>query len=204
MGARATNAGTTRQGDAVEQRSHACSWLRATRHLTTVLALISPGKRSEMSTETPVSAPTKVCPHCGAQAQTLDRKCPHCGKKYKRRTVLKVLVGLCVLGLVFTVGCVALIGSAAEDIGEELDRQQQERAITRAQFRALRLGMTERQVIAEVGKRPESRQAFESEGILDNEPARSSCIYYNQAEGEWLDVFQLCFDGGRLTSKNAY
>lgn len=155
-----------------------------------------------MPTGSPVTAPTKVCPSCGAQAQTLDKKCPHCGKKYKRRTVLKVLVGLSLVGLVFIVGCVALIGSAAEEVSNELNREQQAHAITAEQFDSLRLGMAEGAVIRTLGKRPEDRQAFESESFLGEEPATSSCIYYNQADGEWLDAYQLCFDGGKLTSKN--
>ena len=42
---------------------------------------------------TPISAPVKVCPHCGAQAQTVDMKCPNCGKKYKKKSAaLKILL----------------------------------------------------------------------------------------------------------------
>ena len=50
-------------------------------------------------TEQPFTAPTKVCPHCGAMAQTTAKKCPNCGKSYKKRTLLKIFVGLCVLGV---------------------------------------------------------------------------------------------------------
>lgn len=155
--------------------------------------------------ETPVStAPNKVCPHCGAMNQTTAKKCPSCGKGYKKRTVLKVLVGLSVLGLVLIVGCAALIGGAANEVAKQLDTEQQAHAITRQQFRSLDLGMTERQVIAAVGKRPEDRQEFQSEGFMTDEPQNSSCIYYNRAGGSFGDVFQLCFDGGRLNSKNSY
>jgi hypothetical protein len=154
--------------------------------------------------ETTPAAPNKVCPHCGAMSQTTAKKCPDCGKGYKKRTLLKVLVGLCLLGLVLIVGCAALIGGAANEVAKQLDKEQREHAITRQQFRSLDLGMSERQVIAEVGKRPENRQEFESEGVLSKEPSSSSCIYYNRVGGSFGDVFQLCFDGRRLTSKNAY
>lgn len=65
--------------------------------------------------------PWKTCPHCRAQAQTLDSRCPHCRKSYKNRTVLKVLLGLTLIGLVFVVGCAALISSAADEVDKELD-----------------------------------------------------------------------------------
>jgi hypothetical protein len=94
------------------------------------------------------------------------------------KTIVKVFIGVILALVVVIVGCAALIG--------------------------LRLGMSERQVRAAVGKRPENRQAFESEGILDEEPSRSSCIYYNRAGGTFGDSFQLCFENGHLSSKNSY
>lgn len=149
-----------------------------------------------------VTAPTKVCPNCGAQAQTLGKKCPHCGKGYKKRTLLKVFVGLCVLGLIGIIGCAALIGGTANEISKQLSEDQEKSAISTQQFKSLELGMTEQMVRKQLGKAPQDRQALESEGILSNEPVTSTCIYYNQAEGEWLDTYQLCFENGRLTSKN--
>ena len=162
-----------------------------------------------MSATTPPEAPApttpnKVCPHCGAMNQTTAKKCPSCGKGYKKRTALKVFVGLCVFGLVIVIGCAALIGGAANEVAKQLDDQQQAHAITRQQFGSLSLGMTEQQVIAAVGKRPEDRQEFQSKSFVTDEPSNSSCIYYNRSEGTFGDVFQLCFDGGRLTSKNSY
>jgi hypothetical protein len=120
------------------------------------------------------------------------------------KTIVKVFIGVILALVVVIVGCAALIGGAANEASKELDRQQQQHAITRNQFRSLRLGMSERQVRAAVGKRPENRQAFESEGILDEEPSRSSCIYYNRAGGTFGDSFQLCFENGHLSSKNSY
>ena len=150
------------------------------------------------------TAPNKVCPRCGAMAQTTSKKCPNCGKSYKRRTLLKVFLGLSLAGLVFIVACSALVLSAAEEVGKELDAQQAEHAITPAQFDALKLGASEDSVIRTLGKEPEDRQDFESVGVLDDEPSNSTCIYYNRAGGTFGDVYQLCFDNGRLQSKNAY
>lgn len=155
-----------------------------------------------MSDQPEVVAPTKVCPHCGAQTQTLAKKCPNCGKSYKKRTILKIFIGLCLAGLVFVIGCAALVGTAVNDAVNNLNAEQEKSAITRAQFKQLHLGMTEKQVKKQLGKKPQDRQDLQSEGVLDGEPSNSACIYYNKADGEWLDTYQLCFDNGRLTSKN--
>jgi ribosomal protein L40E len=157
------------------------------------------------SVESPnFTAPNKVCPHCGASAQTTANKCPNCGKGYKKRTGLKIFVGICVAGLVLVVGCTALLAGGVNEAVKELDAEQAEHAITRSEFKALEIGMTQQQVIDSTGKAPEDRQNFESEGFLSEEPTTSTCIYYNQADGEFLDTYQLCFDNGRLTSKNAW
>ena len=61
------------------------------------------------------AAPTKVCPHCGTQAATTEKKCPSCGKGYKRRTGLKIFAGIVLAGLVLIVGCALLIGGAVDE-----------------------------------------------------------------------------------------
>lgn len=149
-----------------------------------------------------MAAPTKVCPHCGVSAQTTSKKCPSCGKAYNKRTALKVVLGLSLVGLVVIIGCSALLVGGANEAVNELNREQERHAIIRAQFDALELGTTQAEVIRSLGKQPQDRQNFESEAFLDEEPANSSCIYYNQAGGEFLDTYQLCFDDGKLTSKN--
>ena len=150
------------------------------------------------------TAPTKVCPHCGAMSATIDKRCPNCGKRYRRRTVLKVLVGLSVLGLAAIAGGAALIGGAANEVSKQLDAEQRAHAITRAQFDDLRIGMRQSEVESRLGKPPEDRQEFENAGVLDEEPQNSSCIYYNRAGGSFGDLFQLCFTNGRLDSRNSY
>jgi len=107
-------------------------------------------------------------------------------------TVLKVMLGLLLAFVVLIVGCVALFGSAAE----EVTREQQENAITDAQARGLPLGTRRRAVIERFG-RPASTQESESEGL-----GRSGCIYYNRADGEFGENWQFCFEQGRLRSKN--
>lgn len=160
-----------------------------------------------MSTATPTpqfTAPNKVCPHCGTMSQTTAKKCPGCGKKYKKGTVLKVLVGLCVLGVAAIIGCAALVGGAANEVAKQLDAEQQAHAISKSQFKALPLGTSQSSVVSQLGKKPENKQEFQSKSFLGDEPQNSSCIYYNKADGSFGDVFQLCFTNGKLDTKNAY
>ena len=66
-------------------------------------------------------------------------------------------------------------------------------------------GSTQDSVEAELGK-PENKQQFENKiPGLDSTPQSSSCIYYHE-KGQGLTVsgFQLCFDNGKLSSKNSY
>jgi uncharacterized paraquat-inducible protein A len=66
-----------------------------------------------------VTPPTKVCPHCGTQAQTAESKCPNCGKKYKRRTGLKIFAGIVLGLLVLIIGCSALISAGVDEAEDE-------------------------------------------------------------------------------------
>lgn len=152
----------------------------------------------------PVAGPTKVCPHCGTMSQTTAKKCPNCGKGYKKRTALKVFLGICLLGLVGIVGCAALIGGAANEVSKQLDAEQKAHAITRAQYDSLKIGMSESAVTAKLGKDPENKQEFESKSFVGDEPSNSSCIYYNKSGGSFGDVYQLCFTEGKLDAKNSY
>ncbi len=119
------------------------------------------------------------------------------------KTVFKVFAGVMLAACVLIVGCVALIGGAANEVSKEIEKEQNRNAITKKQFAQIELGMTEKQVRKIAGP-PRSRQDMESEGILDDENYKSSCIYYNVKDGEFMDSYQLCFDDGRLTSKNKW
>lgn len=118
----------------------------------------------------------------------------------KPRNVWKWIV----IGLVVIVGgCSALVVSSVNKAVNDLNREQREHAITRAEFDAVPLGSTQAAVIDQLGKPPQDTQDFEHQGI-DNVPIQSSCIYYNLAGGEFGDAFQFCFEDDALRSKNAY
>lgn len=73
------------------------------------------------------TAPTKSCPHCGAMSQTTQAKCPNCNKKYKKKSpVLKILLGLVLLGLLAFAGCTALVGGAANEVAKSIEESENE------------------------------------------------------------------------------
>lgn len=115
-------------------------------------------------------------------------------------TVFKVVVGILIAATILIVGCVALIGVGANEVDQELDRQQGKNAITNAEARQVRLGTTRREVVRRFGK-PATDQESENQGL-----GSDSCIYYNLEGGELLDQWQFCFQGrgqqGKLRSKN--
>ena len=142
----------------------------------------------------------------GGQWTDQYRDAPPVVEKRRRRggTVMKVMLGVILGGVVLIAGCAALISSAADEAIKDLDAEQQQHAITKEQFDSVSIGTTEEGVIKELGKQPEDAQEFTNKGFLSEEPQNSSCIYYNRDGGEFGDVFQFCFDGGKLNSKNSY
>lgn len=136
------------------------------------------------------------------QAQTTANRCPNCNKKYRRRrggTFLKVMLGVVLGGLLLIVGCVALIGGAVDEAGKE----QQEKGITRAQLQSVKQGTSQDEVEASLGP-PEDSQEFERQiSELQEQPSRSSCIYYPEKGKPLFEgaSFQLCFDEGKLTAR---
>jgi hypothetical protein len=154
----------------------------------------------------PFAAPVKVCPHCGAQAQTVDMKCPNCGKKYKKKSpVLKILLGIVVLMVLVVGGCTALVGGAVNEAVNSYNEEQAKSAISQETFDAIPIGATRAQVDEAVAPAvPQDTQEFTQEGVLDEAQINSSCIYFNREGGEFGDIFQLCFDGDSLASKSSY
>ena len=63
------------------------------------------------------TVPTKVCPNCGVQSQTVADNCPNCGKPYRQKKggCLK-WIGLGLLALVLLIaGCTALLAGGSDD-----------------------------------------------------------------------------------------
>ena len=123
-------------------------------------------------------------------------------KKSGGGTVWKVMLGVFLGGCLLIGGCVALFAAGVE----EADEEQKKKGITLKQFRGVEQGSTQAEVEAELGE-PEDAQEFEQEiPELETGTQKSSCIYYPE-KGKGIGEgrsFQLCFDDGKLTSKNAY
>lgn len=126
------------------------------------------------------------------------REAPPQKRKRRGGTFTKVVLGVVLGGALLIGGCAALIGAGLSE--EETD------GITRAQFDSISQGTTQTSVEDEYGE-PEDSQEFETQiPELQDTPSSSSCIYYPE-KGKPLfegQSFQLCFDEGKLTSKNAY
>lgn len=157
-------------------------------------------------------APTKVCPNCGVQAQTMEPTCPNCGKKYKAKknhTVRNVLLGLVVLAILFIAGCTVLIGGAANEVSKSITADQAKSAISPSTYAKIKIGSTRAQVDKIVAPAvPQDAQEFENEGVLSKDKISSSCVYYNKQGGEFGDIYQICLEGvgakAKVTSKNSY
>lgn len=119
----------------------------------------------------------------------------------KRRRWPWILGAVVIVFGVIMGSCVAIIGSAAN----ELNKEQQSHAISKAQFDAVPLGITHGQLSDRLGKTPEDSQEFVQKGVLTEQDVNSSCVYYNKT-GETFGSsrFQFCFEGDSLRSKNAY
>lgn len=163
-----------------------------------------------MTTERPSFSPsseiaTRVCPHCGAMTQTASEHCPHCGKGYRRGSAwVKIAAVLGIVLLLGVAGCVAVVAIVADDIVNRVesavDVERDKHDITPAQYRSIKLGTSERAVFERLGVRP--RAEGESDQSIDGRVKSSKCVYYNVAGGELIDIFQFCFRGGKLVSKN--
>lgn len=144
----------------------------------------------------PIPPPTKVCKHCGAQAETFEGTCPSCGRSYSGMSTgaIVAIVAAAVLGGGLLLGgCAALIVAGVN----ELEEEQEEHEITRAQFNSIQSGATRASVEAELGEPFETDEFARGKG----EPI---CTYYPEEGDDLFDEkFEFCFVGGRLDSKFA-
>lgn len=140
-----------------------------------------------------VPPPTKVCRHCGAQAETFDSTCPNCGRSYRISTgmVISTSAGVIVLVL-FLGGCFAALSAL-----DEFDPDDE--TISRAEFDSLEIGTPQTTVESRLGD-PASTSEIE-------QGRRSyTCVYYDD-EADRFDedeYYELCYFQGRLFEKRAF
>lgn len=159
-------------------------------------------------TDTTFTAPTKVCPNCGAQAQTVDMKCPNCGKKYKAKkshTVRNVFFGIVLASILLVGGCLALVGGAANEVSKSLDADQKKSAITVAQWNEIKPGQSKAQVLEIVKPAvPSDEQTTESSG--EGFDYNSNCLYFNEAEADEFSIiaYQVCLSDDKVSTKSKF
>jgi hypothetical protein len=91
-------------------------------------------------------------------------------------------------------------GSEVSQLREELQEEAAHRS------RSIKQGAAQDDVEAELGT-PQDAQEFEQQiPELQDNPSKSSCTYYPEKGKALFEgrSFRLCFDEGKLTSKNAY
>lgn len=151
------------------------------------------------------TAPTKNCPHCGAMSQTTADRCPNCNKKFKKKSpVLKILLGITLLGILLIGGCTALVGGAINEGVKSVEEESAKSAITVEQWNQIKPGQTKEEVLEIVAPAvPSDEQTTESasEGFEYN----SNCLYFNKAgESFSLIAYQVCLSDGKVTTKSAF
>jgi uncharacterized protein DUF2510 len=139
-----------------------------------------------------VSPTTKVCRHCGAQADTFEGTCPNCGKPYGQTNgwVIAAIVAACLIFVIFVGGCAVVFGLL-------INSTDHRHAISQSEFDSVAIGSTQNAVESRLGS-PYNRYQY-----ADGARGPVSCIYYHQ-EGERRfsrDYYGLCFVQGRLDSK---
>jgi hypothetical protein len=119
------------------------------------------------------------------------------------KTILKITAGILLAGCVMIGGCVALVGGAASEVDNQMQKEANRSAITKVQLASVKMGDSKKSVITTLGKPDDSQHMETSTEFGDS---TSDCIYYNVKGKDWsdLDMHQLCFDDGKLTSKNRY
>lgn len=119
------------------------------------------------------------------------------------KTVLKVALGVILALVVLIVGCTAILAGGADQVADEIDKQQRANSITLEQYRAVKTGISQAGLEKRLGE-PSDAQEFESEVPELDAKSKGSCIYYNRRGGEIGDLFQFCFENGKLSSKSSY
>jgi len=111
-------------------------------------------------------------------------------------TVIKIMLGVLLAGVLLIGGCVALLGAGVNSVDKSVKADQAKSAISSSEARKVELGTPKADVIAAIGK-PRSSDEGENSGL-----GKSNCIYYNVKDGGALDSWQFCFSGsGKLESK---
>lgn len=113
------------------------------------------------------------------------------------KSVGKIVLAGVILMVLFVGGCIALVGGIGSEIEKDLNEQQQESSITLKEFKGVEMGALRKDLEKEFGE-PSDVQEQTIEGT------QMDCIYYNNADGEFMDTFQFCFTDGVLDSKSRY
>lgn len=117
-------------------------------------------------------------------------------------SVLKVMLGVILGGIVLIGGCGALLAIGLDEAQDESDRT----SITRSQYSSAKTGQwTQSQLEARFGE-PASSDEIKAEGVegIPESDFSQNCLYYSR-RGELASLYQFCFgEDGVLTTKASY
>jgi hypothetical protein len=126
------------------------------------------------------TVPTKVCPRCRVQTQTLEERCPNCGKRYERPRVVKIAA---ILAAAAALGsATGLVLAALDDAGEQT-KTQTVPAITFEQGARIDAGTSRAEVERRLGRPAVRRPAGRGNEL--------PCTYYDLSDQ--AGIWQFCF-----------
>ena len=77
-------------------------------------------------------------------------------------------------------------------------------AITKAEFDAVALGVSQADLIAKLGKPPQNPQAYVERKVLKQADIEATCLYYTEAGKGFQSGFRFCFPANTLKTKKAF
>ena len=77
-------------------------------------------------------------------------------------------------------------------------------AITKAEFDAVALGVSQADLVKQLGEPPQNPRAYVDRNVLKQADIEATCLYYNEAGKGFQSGFRFCFPANTLKTKKAF
>lgn len=112
-----------------------------------------------------------------------------------------VLLGIAAFMVIGFVGCAALLVGGVNEAAKSISRDQEQHAISQAQFDLVQIGTPKAAVLSGLAKQPTDTSTFQSKA--GDVTVKSDCIYYWESGETFGSWYQFCFDeSGNLQTKS--